>query len=517
MSHSPGAALRMVAGLFGPGLDDLLESRRGRFAAHALLVLIVCGFLVGTGSLLTRSLSSAAAVLVMVAAAALLMTRHRLALFVFLAFLFAYEEFDLSSHEAFLAYGGTRTVLGVTMFGVAFMDLVAIVLFVATLVREWRRAVEAGRWRVLPADAFFVPLAAAWLWGVALGLRNTLTMSTFTWDIRDLGSVLAFYFIFSRSLASRRDVLIGMIIGAVVFSLKNIVFIGRYVTGGGMQFADTYYRLMLGSDLPLLALALTFTAAAFFIYPSMPRRRRIALSVLVVFFVVMLVAGLGKLTYVQALSGIVMIFVLHRRDVRPRAVAAVIGAAIFGVLAFYYGILGESSRAVVGYAMSSAFGIGGALKLYTDLSFGTRFFEIINIWATLSQAKAWIFGLGWGAPWREIAERMPFDGGSFSIEEQHSGIHVSAHIDAVKYLLKVGLAGTLLVYASFARFWLRGLKLYAGESRPAYRWALMGLLLMILIFGPNYVYFIRLKYLLGFALAGVAVFMEERRREAVDA
>jgi hypothetical protein len=37
----------------------------------------------------------------------------------------------------------------------------------------------------------------------------------------------------------------------------------------------------------------------------------------------------------------------------------------------------------------------------------------------------------------------------------------------------------------------------------------MALLLLIVIIVPNYLYFIRLKYLLGFAMAGVAVFLPE--------
>ncbi|MBR9974374.1 MAG: hypothetical protein KFF77_02235, partial [Bacteroidetes bacterium] len=57
-----------------------------------------------------------------------------------------------------------------------------------------------------------------------------------------------------------------------------------------------------------------------------------------------------------------------------------------------------------------------------------------------------------------------------------------------------------------------GLRLYRERLTPAERWLLMALLLMVIIIAPNYLYFIRLKYLLGFALAGIAVFHETARQ-----
>jgi hypothetical protein len=172
----------------------------------------------------------------------------------------------------------------------------------------------------------------------------------------------------------------------------------------------------------------------------------------------------------------------------------------------YTFFLPEGLREAIAYAMTVAFNWVDALKLYGDLSFGTRLLEVINVWAVLQREGALLWGLGWGAPWSEIAIHLPFDGGAFDIEEQYSGIHVQTHIDMITFMLKVGIIGTLIIYWSLLRFCVAAVRLYRGLASPAEQWTLMALILMLLIFLPNFLYFIRLKYLLGFALAGAAVF-----------
>jgi hypothetical protein len=319
--------------------------------------------------------------------------------------------------------------------------------------------------------------------------------------------VLVFYFIFSRALESRRDVVLALLVGGGVFVLKHGLFFYRYLTGGGLQ-TGVYHRVLLGSDLPLTALALTLTIATMLIFRENIRASvRWGLLLLAVYFVVMLIAGLGKLTYLQALYALGLIGVLHRRDIRPRTVLAVLGMSAGAAALVFFTLLPADSRDAILYALTSAFNWWDALKLYGDLSFGTRLLEIINVWEQLTREGALLLGQGWGAAWREIAVHMPFDGGAFAVEEQHSGVHVQTHIDAITFLLKVGILGTLAIYASMLRYWLEGLRLYRAETVTWHRWALMALMLMIIIFVPNYLYFIRLKYLLGFAFAGITIFM----------
>lgn len=187
-----------------------------------------------------------------------------------------------------------------------------------------------------------------------------------------------------------------------------------------------------------------------------------------------------------------------------------LAVTLLGVLAsllVFLTVLPAEGRDAIMYALGSAFNWIDALKLYGDLSFGTRLLEIINVWAVLQRASAVFWGLGWGAAWSEIAMHMPFDGGAFAVEEQYLGVHVQTHIDAITFMLKVGILGTLVIYASMFRFFTAALRMYRRPLPPWARWTLMGLMLMLAIFIPNYLYFIRLKYLLGFALAGVAVFI----------
>ncbi len=501
------------------------ESRAGRTAHFSVLVLALVLVLVSLGERITASPVFAVSIAFTVGAMALMLVDYRLALLLFVGFLFGYEEFNLASETAFVEENIANTVMSVNILGFALMDVLSLILLVPVLLREWRRAVATGRWRWLKADLFLLPLAAVWLYGIVPGLLNMNSPGDFTWDLRMLLHVLVFYFIFSRSFTTRRDYLLALVIGGGVFLVKHAVFFYRYLTGGGLQ-TGIYHRVLLGSDLPLTALALALAVAALFIYrgvwkrmeasggrteahvaPLSARAWHWSLMLLAAYFAVMLIAGLGKLAYLQAAYSLLLIFILHRREIHLRTVVTVVALGTLASLLVFFTVLPAEGRDAILYALGSAFNWIDALKLYGDLSFGTRLLEIINVWAVLQRESAVLWGLGWGAPWSEIAMRMPFDGGAFAVEEQYLGVHVQTHIDAITFMLKVGILGTLVIYASMLRFFTAALRMYRRPLQPWERWTLMALMLMLAIFIPNYLYFIRLKYLLGFALAGVAVFI----------
>jgi hypothetical protein len=504
------------------------ETRTGRWTYSGLLVLVLVFVLATLGERLTASTAFAASFAVMCSAIVLMLIDFRLSLLLFVGFLFSYEEFNIVSEQAFIEENIANTVMAVKILGFALMDVISLVFLIPVLLREWRRAVATGRWRWLKTDVYLLPIAVVWVYGFVPGLLNMNSMSDFTWDLRMLLHVLVFYFIFSRSFTTRRDYLLALLVGGGVFLLKHGLFFYRYLTGGGLQ-TGSYNRVLLGSDLPLTALALALTVTALFIYrdrrlkqganatpplseaysASPTLRARVqhgGLLLLSGYFTIMLIAGLGKLTYLQAVYSLLLVLFLHRQEVRPRTVLAVVAFAAAGSVLVFFTVLPEAGRDTIVYALSSAFNWWDALKLYGDLSFGTRLLEIINVWAVLLRENAVLWGLGWGAAWREIAMHMPFDGGSFAVTEQYTGVHVQTHIDAITFMLKVGIIGTIAIYASMFRFWIAGFRMYRLQRRAWERWTLMGMLLMIAIFAPNYLYFIRLKYLLGFALAGVAMF-----------
>ncbi|PLX23252.1 MAG: hypothetical protein C0600_15155 [Ignavibacteria bacterium] len=469
-------------------------------------------FLLSTGDKLAESPIFAVSIAVTIAAVALMLIDLRLAVLLFVAFLLAYEEFNLTSEQAFVEENIKGTVMAVKIFGFALMDVISLVLLLPVLLREWSRAVETGRWRWLRADWLLLPLAIVWLYGMIPGAMNMHSRGDFTWDLRMLLHVLVFYFIFSRTFTTRRDYLYALIVAGAVFLAKHAVFFFRYLTGGGLH-TGSYHRVLLGSDLPLTALALALTVAALLLFRRSRHEHRHgsqmqhwALLALAAYFSVMLIAGLGKLSYLQAAYSLIMIFLLHLREIHYRTVAAVIAFGFVASLVVFFTVLPAEGRDTILYALSSAFNWWDALKLYGDLSFGTRFLEIVNVWAVLMRDNAVLWGLGWGAAWREIAISMPWDGGAFGAEEQFEGVHIQTHIDALTFMLKVGVAGMLVIYASILRFWITALRMYHRQHSTWEKWVLMALMLMIIIFAPNYLYFIRLKYLLGFALAGVAVF-----------
>ena len=478
---------------------------RDERTGYAATVMVVTLLLMLTGEKLVSSPAQLAGLLVAIAAAVLALVNYRAALLLFTAFLFAYEEFNLASQEAFVEENIANTVVAIKIFGFALMDVMSLLLLLPVLVHEWRKALETGSLRMLPGDRWLLPLLLVWVYGMLSGWFTKLSFSTYTWDLRMLGHVLVFYVIYSRTFTERKDYTIAVAIGAGVFMLKQVVFLWRYVSGAGLDTGGIK-RVLLGSDLPLTAVFLCLSVVSWILFREERNWKRPLALALSVYFTIMLIAGLGKLTYLQASYSLVMIYVLHRRDISGRNVLKLFGVAGGAALLVYMVMLPEGVRDTVAYALSNAFNWVDALKLYGDLSFGTRLLEVINVWAVLLREGAVLWGLGGGAPWSEIAVHMPFDGGAFDVAEQYSGVHVQTHIDAITFMLKIGVGGTLLVYWSFLRYWGAGLRAYRRLTRPSERWTLMALLLLIVILVPNYLYFIRLKYLLGFALAGAALF-----------
>ncbi|HOJ04171.1 MAG TPA: hypothetical protein PK916_09230 [Bacteroidota bacterium] len=486
----------------------MLARERTEELRIAGVVLGIIVLLVAMGEHFVRTPATLLAMIAVIGAGVLVLVNMRLALFLFVAFLVSYEEFNLSSQEAFVEENIANTVLAVKVFGFAVMDVVSLLLLLPVLVREWAHALRAGAWRVFPADRYLMPLLLVWVFGALHGWWNALSFSAYTWDIRMLGHVLVFYFIFSRVFRTQRDYWLALLLAGAVLLARQGVFLWRYASGGGLDIGG-YSRVLLGSDLPLTAVLLCMSVVTALLYRRRAPRVAIAALPLAAYFAVMLVAGLGKLTYLQAAYALVMIGIMHRREISARQLGVVFVVAVGAVFVVYTLFMGEAMREAISYALGSAFNWVDALKLYGDLSFGTRYLEIVNVWAVLQREGALLWGLGWGAPWAEIAVHLPFDGGAFDVAEQYSGIHVQTHIDALTFLLKVGILGTLAVYASMLRFWWEGVRRYAGLVEPWQKWTLMALLLLIVIIVPNYLYFIRLKYLLGFAMAGAAVFLPE--------
>jgi O-antigen ligase len=484
-----------------------------RLAVQALLVLGIVVFLVAAGPNLAERGVRFAAVFVVLAAVALIAYDFRLALLFFTAFLFAYEEFDLSSREAFLSQDPDKTILLIRIFGLTLLDFATILLLLPVLVREWRHAMEMGSVRILPFDALFLPLLAVFGIGVVTGAFHTLTPSTFTWDLRTVGQVFAFYFIYSRTFRTKRDVRTLLLIAVWVFALKNGVFLWRWFSGAGLRAGVEYRRVILGSDLTVTSIALTLAVSAFLFVPRLRALRRLALLAASVYLTVLLLSGLGRLTYLLVAIALVMAFVLNRTRIRVWAVAAVFGIGLSGAVLYYNTVLSSENRRVISYALSSAFDWVDALRTYSDMSIGTRALEFVNIWATLDRQDALLFGLGWGSAFREIGVLQPLDGGAGPFEEQLAGVHVHAHVDLAEFLLKLGIVGTIVLYGTFFAIWRRGVRMYRLERNEGTRFVVFALIVTLVIIVPNFVYFLRLHILLGVTLAGLAIFDEANSKE----
>jgi hypothetical protein len=184
---------------------------------------------------------------------------------------------------------------------------------------------------------------------------------------------------------------------------------------------------------------------------------------------------------------------------------------LLGGVVFYLTVLTPVQRELVGYLLGSAFNWFGAVAVAGDMSIGQRVLEIINVGETLSRSGAWLWGLGWGAPWSEIAVHHPFDKGSFPIQEQLTGVHTTAHLDFVYFVLKVGIIGAALIYSGLLRFCLAAFRLAKAETGKLPKLALIGILVFLIVVIPNYVYFVKLKCLMGIAFGCIAWLMSAER------
>jgi len=475
---------------------------------QGVFVLGICLFLVMNGNTLTTSFPQSVSIIVVVTVLVLIVVDYRLSLYVFVLFLFAYEEFDLQSSEAFVNDTSTSILL-VRIMGISIMDFATVLFLLPVLLRDWRSSMRTGAWRFLQSDVLLVPIIIIYSWGVILGPFHMRSLSDFTWELRHIGHVLTFYYIFSRTFVRKEHLKTFFLLGGSVFLLKNVAFVLRYLSGGGLEYGIEYTRIILGSDLTLTAISFCASVAALLMFPKVGRGARYTILLLAIYFAIMFLGGLGRFTYLFTAVNLVIIYYLNRKRVNLQMVIATIVLTTISVALYFELFLSPSNKQVISYAMTSAFNWWDALQLYGDLSLGTRLFEVMNVWETLGRSHAWLWGMGWGAPWQELAALQPYDAGSFGLGEQISGVHVQAHIDATIYILKVGIVGTLILYGSFFRFWKNGVQQFRRETSDMERYILLLLLMMVVIIAPNYVYFIRLKILLGFSLAGIGLYIEK--------
>ncbi len=444
--------------------------------------------------------------LVLLLMGAALIYSPRTALYVLLAGLVAFEEQVMTSTEAFFNPQEGSTILELRVAGIGIFDALILLFLIPTAVREFVRWRSGESLRRFPADTYLLPFAAAYLFGMLLGLFNMESVKHYVGEIRDLFYIPAMYFITSRILTTRREAETGVVIILAVFMAKSAVFIRRYLVGGGVYFGHDYYRVALGTDVPLMAI-LALSLIAFFILRSdLSRAWRLLIFLGIAYASILLVSSIGRSTYIMTVVALIVLFVMLRKDLRPSHILLTLGMGTLGGLFFAYVVLDDLNRQLIGYALTSAFNWVDALKLYGDLSLGERILELINIWATLGRDGAWLWGHGWGAAWSEIAVLHPLNRGSYPLAEQLSGIHTSAHVDAVFFLLKVGIAGTALIYFSHLRYLARGISLFKLQERKRQRTALIALIVMMIIFIPNYTYYGKIKFFLGFIYGAIAIF-----------
>lgn len=133
----------------------MLARERTEELRIAGVVLGIIVLLVAMGEHFVRTPATLLAMIAVIGAGVLVLVNMRLALFLFVAFLVSYEEFNLSSQEAFVEENIANTVLAVKVFGFAVMDVVSLLLLLPVLVREWAHALRAG------AGVFFPPTATS--------------------------------------------------------------------------------------------------------------------------------------------------------------------------------------------------------------------------------------------------------------------------------------------------------------------------------------------------------------------
>lgn len=120
-----------------------------------------------------------------------------------------------------------------------------------------------------------------------------------------------------------------------------------------------------------------------------------------------------------------------------------------------------------------------------DLSTLGRLFEIINVSTFLWIKKSFLWGLGWGAQWYEIAIRHPLDLGSFPEEELFSGWHTLVHLDPLYLILKIGIIGTLLFYLIFYEIIKEGFRIVKSNSDNYIKYIIISILLSIFLIIVN--------------------------------
>jgi hypothetical protein len=461
------------------------------FGASFGIVLALCG-----NSLLDKPLYGIATVGLAVLVW-MVLTHQKLALFIAVAGLVALEEFDLSSTEAFFAGGVETSLLGFRVLGISFMDLLLLLFLIPALLRTWLRWYETGRLPHFRTDIYFVPICAAFIMGALVGWFHKSSFSAFAWEAREIVYLVGWYFVVSRLLTRREDVGNIVLIMLGVFTVKSIVFLSRFGASQGLFYGYDFHRFALGSDIPMMALPMMMSIGALLMFKDAARHIRAGLAILVVYWSIMLAASLGRSTYVLSAAALVVVLMLLHRQMTWRSVLAGIGLVAVSGLGLFYLVLSPVQRELVGYLLGSAFDWVGAITISGDLSLGQRVMEIMNISETLTRAGGWIWGLGWGSVWTELVVIHPFDKGSFPIQEQMLGVHTSAHLDPVYYLLKVGILGTILIYFGHFRFVASAVKLFRREADRTRALCLLGIIALLIVTIPNYVYFVKIKCLMG--------------------
>ncbi len=482
-------------------------------AAQVLLGVVLAAVAVVAGRALLAKPLFAVGGIVVAALAVMVVRAPRAALFSVLAGFILMEEFDLSSTQAFFEGGVDATLLGLRILGVSVMDFLLLLFLVPVLLKEWYDRRHAGIHRHFAMDRHFIPILVVYAFGAVNGWFHKLGFSHFTWEARDIVYIIGWYIITSRLLTDRRDVqrMVGIVM--VMLSLKSLLFIYRIATAQGLFYGYDFHRFALGSDIPLMAPPLVCSVAAYLLFRDARRWMRFAALASIAFWSVLLISALGRSTYILTAVALVVILVMLRRHVTTGMVLRAVGMGLAGGVVFYFAVLTETQRELISYALGSAFNWVGALTLSGDLSIGQRVLEIMNIGETLTRAGAWVWGLGWGAPWSEIVMHHPFDKGSFPIEEQLAGVHTTAHLDFVYFVLKVGVAGTIVIYWGLMRFVREAAHLVRTEQERMAKLALIGILVFLIVTVPNYIYFVKLKCLMGMAFGAIAHLTAHPRAE----
>jgi hypothetical protein len=478
-----------------------MSGEKAEYAA----ALAVTAFFILFGKQMIASPLYAGVALLLVVVILVLFFDTKLGVYIGAAGLVLIEEFDLSSTRAFFEYGHSNSVLAMRILGVSFMDAFTLFFVLPVLIREWTHWRRTGEWRVFPLDRFFLPIIAVYIFGATRGLFNALTMSSFTWEARDIIHIVGWYFIVSRILSTKRDVVVFMSVLLGTFSAKTLLFAYRMAAGQGLFSGYDFFRPAMGADVPFMTIPLIATVAASLICTHLSRGRRMLLFLLAAYWGVWFVQSLGRASYITAVIALAVVFVILWRDMRRREVAYTVGAAAAGGVAYSFLFLSALNRALVGLKFTTAFNWSDAISLYKDISIGQRLLEVVNIAETLSRSGAWLWGLGWGAPWSEIVVKHPVDVSSFQYMEAVRGVHTLAHLDPIYFLLKVGIIGAAILYLSYLRFAAVAIRLVRRERDIWVRLSAVIALAMIIVFVPNYVYHIKLKLFLGMAFGTLSL------------